>query len=348
MSNVNKFFAKRMIFLFSCLRLLIFAWADDNVGPRKSVFNFASINENGLSMPMNFTRDNTGGINQSGSSAGQFQKKYVVIACDSTREYAFYLPLSAQVWRLVGYEPIALLVGTDWRLGTLPWTVIALNRLAALHVATHIIDLPPRITHSTAAQLARLFAAAELGLSPLADEDRVYVLVADVDAWPLQPAHYSTRRNWSQPVHLYNAFCCGTKPVQRSGFRRTRPAFNPEAAGEVGSKGGDGTVTASTAVTDHDAIDPEQHAEWYRVYPIGAGVGATVASWREIMKQSPPTDDISISGVGARIARRVMRAMRAELRPVGMGELGRGNRGALEGSGAYRCPSTPLRMLRIW
>lgn len=254
-------------------------------------------------------------------------KKYVVISCDSTREYAFYLPLSAEVWRSVGYEPIVLLIGTDWRTGSLPWTVTTINRLINLSVETHIIDLPPRTTHSTAAQLARLFAAAELGLAQKqADEDHIYVLVVDVDAWPLDPAHYTTHRDWSRRVHLYNAFCCGAKPVDWRGFRYTRPV-----------------VTSSVELTSLDGffpengVDPDRSPDWYRVYPIGTGVGATVSAWREIMGQPRSADAAADGGPGRRIADWVLRAMQAELARASMGQLGRGNRGALEGSRSYRC-----------
>ena len=188
-----------------------------------------------------------------GSTAG---RRYVVMASDATAGYAFYLPLSVRVWaEVAGFESIVVLVGAEWREQTQLYTAEVISALDSTGATVVVLDVPPgSYTLSTVAQLSRLLVACGLELQP---ED--FLMVIDVDMWPLSTSHYASaadelRKRGPHGMLMHDAWCCGGKPVEWQGFR-TRP----------------------------DSVDVDSHPQYYRVYGAGRGVGASVVAWRQII-----------------------------------------------------------------
>jgi hypothetical protein len=273
------------------------------------------------------------------TGAGPVGRRYVVFASDSTAAYAFYLPLSVRMWaEVAGFESIVVLVGGEWREQAQASTYAVIEGLADSGARVVVLDVPPgSYTLSTVAQLSRLLVSCAVDLR---HDD--FLLVMDVDMWPLSSAHFADaaahlHRNASISVLMHDAFCCGSKPVNWSGFRLR-----------------------------NDAVDPDRDPDYYRVYAAGKGVGATVAVWQRILggylasvsveaghchqtrdKCTAGTctgsaDPLADSGPRARtteaqiLGRVTMRLIDALLvRPLGMGKLGSANRQELELSGRY-------------
>ena len=178
------------------------------------------------------------------------------MASDATAGYAFYLPLSVRVWaEVAGFDSIVLLVGSEWREQTQGYTQVVIEALAASGARVVVLDVPAgSYTLSTVAQLSRILAACALELEP-----SDFLLMMDVDMWPLSPSHFAdaaaaVHLNFSHSIVMHDAFCCGAKPVAWSGFR-----------------------------SRDDSVDPDRDPLWYRVYAAGKGVGATVGIWQEIL-----------------------------------------------------------------
>ncbi|KAJ1489852.1 hypothetical protein T484DRAFT_1885045, partial [Baffinella frigidus] len=141
--------------------------------------------------------------------------KRIVLACDATPAYAFYLPLTVRAWEEVAnFSATVLLVGSEWREQRLPHTAVTLKALSRTNARIHVLDAPPgNHTLSTVAQLARLLVALELPFHP---DD--YLLVVDVDVWPLSPAHFIPGvAPWKAGsrvlLEVQDGRCCGSKPV---------------------------------------------------------------------------------------------------------------------------------------
>eukprot|EP00961_Rhodomonas_salina_P102055 1372810-Rhodomonas_salina.4 len=194
--------------------------------------------------------------------------KYIVVAADATAAYAFYLPMTVRIWHdVAGYGAIVLLIGPEWRSQKVPHTRAVLAALAETSAIVHIVDVPHgTYTLSTVAQVSRLLAALTL---PLLDDD--FLLVVDVDIWPLDSHHFAPKQ---QPdnVHIFDAFCCGSKPVDWRGFK-----------------------------SRSDAVDPDTDPDWYRVYPAGKGVGMTVRTWKRVMLPSVPGQPDSLPSACATV-----------------------------------------------
>lgn len=103
--------------------------------------------------------------------------KYAVYGVNAHPDYAFFAPLTAEAWRRIGYESIVLMVG-DFT----PSMHVVARMLEQTHVRMERIYALPGYRTSTLAQVGRVYgwAAAQ------ADD---YVIVGDVDLWPL-------RREW--------------------------------------------------------------------------------------------------------------------------------------------------------
>jgi hypothetical protein len=99
----------------------------------------------------------------------------VVLSSDANPAYAFYVPLTALMWREVGgYHPLVL------SLGPLPRIVI--ERTTEIIRNTDIVEVvkPDCCGMQAATQLVRLLAYLAPGVEP---DD--WLLMGDVDAWPL-------------------------------------------------------------------------------------------------------------------------------------------------------------------
>jgi hypothetical protein len=124
-------------------------------------------------------------------------------------------------------------VCSEWREQQLPHTAVTLEALSRTRAELHVLDaLPGNLTLSTLAQLARLLAALELPFHP---DD--YLLVTDVDVWPLHPARF---RPGVHPwvlgsrtlLEVHGGDCCGAKPVPPPPPRpRARAPTSPHGAG---------------------------------------------------------------------------------------------------------------------
>lgn len=107
----------------------------------------------------------------------------VVLSSDTHPDYAFYLPLTALIWSLRGWEPTVIAVGGDneWRRSPLREAVAAAREVAGSFSYLDLPGLPFKRT-STVAQVSRLFGWLAAGTQ---DDD--LVVTSDIDMWPIGP-----------------------------------------------------------------------------------------------------------------------------------------------------------------
>jgi len=105
----------------------------------------------------------------------------VVISADGNPAFAFYLPITALMWREVGcLQPLVIM------LGAIPPLVVD-RTFAIVPPGDALMMTAPRCCGLAAAsQLVRLLAY----LAPSVHPDD-YLLIGDVDAWPLQAAAFA-------------------------------------------------------------------------------------------------------------------------------------------------------------
>lgn len=106
--------------------------------------------------------------------------KYAVVSTDCHPHYSFFAPLTAEMWRRIGYEPLVLLCG-DFD----PAMHVVADHLSRLGVRTERVHALSGYRTSTLAQVGRMY-----GFALAAPED--YVIVSDIDMWPLR-ADWFTR-----------------------------------------------------------------------------------------------------------------------------------------------------------
>lgn len=128
----------------------------------------------------------------------------VLYSSDLNQDYAFYLPLSAMVWRAVtGLRSAVILVGTpaEWEANARCWFAA---RLAREKWGAELYFVPRCEGHrdSTVAQVARLYG----GLLPLPGSS--YLITADADMWPLSPTPFRVPMGNGRPftVNYANAY----------------------------------------------------------------------------------------------------------------------------------------------
>lgn len=112
---------------------------------------------------------------------------WAVIASDRNPFYAWFAPLTARLWRRLGFRARLFLVGTSDEWGREAWCRLVVT--AAREAGASIVFIP-RIEaygNGTVAQLVRLFAAG------FGFEDDEFAYVADVDFWPLSRAFFCDR-----------------------------------------------------------------------------------------------------------------------------------------------------------
>jgi hypothetical protein len=128
-----------------------------------------------------------------------------VIAGSSKNRYAFYLPLTALVWRLrVGMIPLVLLAGDRWEGGADVVVRETLEELQRMHLA-HVIRVPCDSRDATfVSQGVRLAFAALPQLHPDS-----WAVINDADLWPVDMDMYRIGKHERGVVTSHNSQCCG-------------------------------------------------------------------------------------------------------------------------------------------
>jgi hypothetical protein len=128
----------------------------------------------------------------------QQHRKTVVLSATNDPIYAFFAPLTALVWRRVaGFQPLLLLIGSsaEWECDAGSATVLAESRR---HAEVAFVPRRAGVPDHSLAQVVRLCAFALDG----ADDD--YLLVSDIDMWPLAAGHFHAG-NPQREFHIVNA-----------------------------------------------------------------------------------------------------------------------------------------------
>lgn len=114
--------------------------------------------------------------------------RHAIVATDAHPHYSFFAPLTAEMWRRAGYEPIVLLIGEESRsMG------VAVRRLSDSGVRCERVCALPGYRTCNLSQIARIY-----GFALAAPGD--YVIVSDMDMWPLAGEWF--QRNEAAPGHL--------------------------------------------------------------------------------------------------------------------------------------------------
>lgn len=133
-------------------------------------------------------------------------KKFAIISCDAddieNKYYAFYLPITAQSWRLVGYEPIVFIVSLNSTFLN-EKAILAFKYLNKLNITT--------IHVKSEAEFQKITAMVSRLLIGLIDETIIgandFVITSDSDLIPIRKAYYN--RFQSEYINLWNPLCCG-------------------------------------------------------------------------------------------------------------------------------------------
>ncbi|HEY2899209.1 MAG TPA: hypothetical protein VGL59_01450 [Polyangia bacterium] len=137
-------------------------------------------------------------------SATTAGRRIAVLSATVDPTYAFFAPLTALIWREVtGFDPLLLLVGGEeaWRADAR--AAVALDE-AAHHAEIVFVPAVAGAAAHTLAQVVRLCGAA------LDGGDNDYLLVSDVDLWPLNAQRFRLRQG-KQMFQIMNADAYGTE-----------------------------------------------------------------------------------------------------------------------------------------
>jgi hypothetical protein len=184
------------------------------------------------------------------------------IAVNSTTldpSYSFFAPLTALAWRRIGYESLMFLVGTEaeWRRDRRACLVLdeTLQLAQVVFVARR-----PAAADFTLSQVVRLCA--------LDGDPDDYLLVSDVDMWPLSRG-WLDRADPSRDFHVFNADAYGANadrfPICYLGGRRDawRRAF------------GGGSLTEQLARVNWPA-----HSDWHFDERFATGCLRGLPDWQ--------------------------------------------------------------------
>ncbi len=138
----------------------------------------------------------------------------VVLGCSPDADYSFLLPVTALLWRRIGFEPLALIVGRDRQPsgdkfgGSLEWWAdnharVALEALRHHRIATYSVAAVDGYPYATTAQVVRQHAAALRQTSTFGDgvevrleiDDADWIMPADSDLWPIRREFYQRHEN---------------------------------------------------------------------------------------------------------------------------------------------------------
>lgn len=105
--------------------------------------------------------------------------KHVVFATNNNRDYCFFAPITAKLWKFLGHQPHVFVVDDVWE-GSEKIALDELKKAAEVYP----LKIPEGYRSSTVTQVSRL-----LGITlPVADSD--IVMTADVDMLPLNAAFF--------------------------------------------------------------------------------------------------------------------------------------------------------------
>lgn len=134
------------------------------------------------------------------------QKKYVIITSsleENKDYYMFYLPIAAKCWQQIGFQPVLLLISSDYsNLDRL--SVKTIEYLDALNI-TYIQVQAKHKYETITSMVARLL----IGIidNSIIDDDS-FVITTDVDLIPINPYYYSLSSMNLDIITVWNAYCC--------------------------------------------------------------------------------------------------------------------------------------------
>lgn len=184
------------------------------------------------------------------------EKTTVAVSSSLDRDYSFLLPLSCLLWRdVIGFDPIALLVGTesDWRARERNSIVLdQLRRFGFDHAFVGRLDGYP---DHTMAQNCRQHVTA------LNIPDDRWVMPSDADLWPLKREFYQKHQGTGYKAVLYYAngdnFISKERGIQH----------DPRSVAERSAAG----LRSQTIPTCHVTMKAR---EWRRIYGLEAAPAA--------------------------------------------------------------------------
>lgn len=138
--------------------------------------------------------------------------KRVLLSCDASPVYAFFLPIVAAAWRALGFQPTIMLVGDTpdpcrhWV--KTPALDLAMREAVRAGADVRFVAARKGFLPSTVAQCVRVTAASIDGLRP--DE---YVLTGDVDMIPLRDMTNFLKQGMPDAwMHLYHGYAYEHEP----------------------------------------------------------------------------------------------------------------------------------------
>ena len=146
------------------------------------------------------------------------ERTVVVTSATADHDYAFLVPLTCMMWRIVvGYEPTVFLVGDDWLAPVAEERLqIVMRHLYTLGIHYKRIPSLAAYPDGTVAKHVRQHAACTIG------DDDVWAMPTDVDLWPLRRMYFRQHEGESSLAVLYNAFGDQWKSAQATvdGFKK--------------------------------------------------------------------------------------------------------------------------------
>ena len=143
-------------------------------------------------------------------------RRRVVVGVDRNATYAFFLPIFAKLWGVLGYKPEALLVGSrsQWCSPSAPaWLALVARESRAAGANLHFLGDDASVFAGfqpcNVAQTARLVGGSLPGVA-----DDAYVLTGDVDMLPMpRMAEFLARGGSGAAGHLFYANAYAHEPL---------------------------------------------------------------------------------------------------------------------------------------
>ena len=166
-------------------------------------------------------------------------RKYVAISTSlefAKDFYMFYLPMTCESWRRIGFEPIIIMVLSDvdekftdldgfkYKIEINNKQIVAKLSLLQLKVIEYLNRLQVKIYYlrsfknyeAQIGMLARLFIGY-ISRDYIAN-DNDYIILGDTDLIPINLEYYEFK-NDAQLITVWNAFCCGNFEYNNENFR---------------------------------------------------------------------------------------------------------------------------------
>lgn len=124
--------------------------------------------------------------------------RFVSLSIDAAPTYAAWAPVTARLWRRIGYTPIVHTVGDGW---DAPFAQLVLRQLEALDAWIVPVARQPPLSVANTARAVRIVAASHAALAP---DD--FVLMADVDMLPLNREFFDRRESFLVLRPLYHVW----------------------------------------------------------------------------------------------------------------------------------------------